>query len=63
MKRLHLFSFFLFSLLLMGQKRFFNYMGLTLGQTQQEAENIIANSEDFKIDESRFFGKINEQTP
>ncbi|URA11149.1 hypothetical protein [Thermospira aquatica] len=50
-------------LLLIGQKRYFSYMGLTLGQTQQEAEDIIAKSEDFKIDEARFFGKINEQTP
>jgi len=63
MKRHYLLLFCLVSLLLMGQKRFFNYMGLTLGQTQQQAEDIIASSEDFKIDESRFFGKINEQTP
>lgn len=46
-----------------SQKRYFSYMNLTLGQTQQEAENIISTSEDFKIDESRYFGKINEQTP
>ncbi len=63
MKRPGLVGICLLCFLLMGQKRYFNYMGLTLGLSQQEAENIIANSEDFKIDESRFFGKINEQTP
>lgn len=44
-------------------KKDFEFMGLKLGQTQDEVTNIIYRSEVMKIDESRFFGNMNEQIP
>ena len=44
-------------------KREFDFMGLYLGMTQDEATNVISLSSNLHIDESRFFGKINESVP
>ncbi|MCX7821701.1 MAG: hypothetical protein N2258_08530 [Brevinematales bacterium] len=59
---------FLFALLLLcgmiyPVKKEFSYYGLRLGLTMEEAIEIIENNGILKIDESRFFGKINEPVP
>ena len=44
-------------------KNEFNFMGFKLGMMQSEVTNIIFQNTNLKIDESRFFGKINEAVP
>lgn len=46
-----------------GLKKDFEFMGLKLGQTQSEVTNIMESSQTLKIDESRFFGLMNEKVP
>ncbi len=48
---------------LFGLKKDFNFMGLKLGMTQQEITNVLLLNPRLKIDESRFFGKINDALP
>lgn len=41
----------------------FEYLELKLGMSFADVTNIIEKSEKLRIDESRFFGKINEEVP
>lgn len=56
-------ALFFFTVLSFGLKKDFEFMGLKLGQTQAEVTNLIENSQTMKIDESRYFGFLNEQVP
>ncbi len=44
-------------------KNEFSYYGLKLGLSYEETLAILETNEMFKVDESRFFGKINEPVP
>ncbi len=44
-------------------KKEFSYYGLKLGLTLEESIEIVEKSGILKIDESRFFGKINDPVP
>jgi hypothetical protein len=46
-----------------GLKKEFNFMGIKLGMTGTEISNSVAKSDNLKIDDSRFLGKINEAIP
>jgi len=46
-----------------GEKKEFSYFGLKLGISMDETISIIESNNLLKIDESRFFGKINEPVP
>jgi hypothetical protein len=41
----------------------FDFMGVKLGMTEQDVTNVISQNQLLQIDESRFFGKINDATP
>jgi hypothetical protein len=41
----------------------FEFMGIKLGMTEQDVTNIVSQSQLLQIDESRYFGKINDATP
>lgn len=56
-------SLLLLPLLGLGLKREFDFMGLRLGISQEQAIQLISVNSNLRIDESRFFGKINEATP
>lgn len=62
MKKLIIFLFLLNGLVY-SVKQEFSYYGLRLGLTLEESMDIIEKSGILKIDESRFFGKINEPVP
>lgn len=49
--------------LLFPLKKDFEFMGLRLGQTQDEVTNAIVRTEVMSIEESRYFGFLNEQVP
>lgn len=44
-------------------KKDFSFLGLKLGMTESEVTNVLYQGSLLKIDESRFFGKINEAVP
>lgn len=46
-----------------GLKKEFSFYGLKLGLSQEETISLLKENTLFKIDEARFFGKINEPVP
>lgn len=55
--------FLVFGGALFALKHEFNFLGLHLGMTQAEVTNALAAHPRLSIDESRYFGKINDATP
>lgn len=62
MKKYFLVLFLAFGILYPVKKEF-SYYGLKLGLTMEETMDIIEKNGILKIDESRFFGKINDPVP
>ncbi|MGC8764391.1 MAG: hypothetical protein ACP5QT_00680 [Brevinematia bacterium] len=63
MKKYLIISILIISLQAFGLKKEFSYYGLKLGLSFDETLAILETNKIFKIDESRFFGKINEPVP
>ncbi len=70
MRNKNIFSLIIISLIFLyfttnvySLRKEFVFLGLKLGMTQTDVTNVLSENSFLKIDESRFFGKINDAVP